>query len=191
MEYVAGKLLLTLNKEDIMGKFKIVFGGLLFGLLFCSTQAFAIDVYGFGSYWEKSDMDGTWGGGVGVSLPIIIDNIRLDGRAYFFEGSDFDDDNVTITPLDLGAQFHFLPKSAFDPYVLGGISYNYVDADRIDLDSKFGGYLGAGIDMELGTSLFKIFGEVLYRFSDIENNSGEDFDASGITANIGLKFHFF
>jgi len=181
----------TLTNGDILKKLKIVFGGLLLSLLFCSSQALAIDVYGFGSYWEKGDIDGTWGGGVGVSLPIIIDNLRLDGRAYFFEGSDLGGDNVTITPLDLGAQVHFLPKSAFDPYVLGGISYNYVDADRIDLDSKFGGYLGAGMDMELGVSFFKIFGEILYRFSDIKNNSGEDLDASGVTANIGLKFHFF
>ncbi len=174
-----------------MNKMKTMLAGVLLCLLCCSSQAFAIDVYGFGSYWEKGDVDGTWGAGIGISLPIIIDNIRLDGRAYYFESSEFGSDDVKIIPFDLGAQIHILPDSAFDPYVLGGISYNYVDTEHLDLDSKFGGYLGAGLDIELGSSLFKLFGEVLYRFSDIENIDGDDIDASGVTANVGLKFHFF
>ncbi len=174
-----------------MNKMKTIFAGLLFFLLFCNSQAFAIDVYGFGSYWEKKDVDGTWGAGVGVSLPIIIDNIRLDGRAHYFEGSKLGTDEVKVIPFDLGAQIHILPDSTFDPFILGGISYNYVDTKHLDLDAKFGGYLGAGLDIELGTSLFKIFGEILYRFSDIENMSGDNIDASGITGNIGLKLHLF
>ncbi|MBW1636334.1 MAG: outer membrane beta-barrel protein [Deltaproteobacteria bacterium] len=174
-----------------MKKIKIVLAVLLLSLLCYSPQAFAIDLYGFGSYWEKGDMDGTWGVGLGVSLPIIIDNIRLDGRAHFFEDSDYGRDTVTVTPFDLGVQLHLMPNGGFDPYLLGGVSYNYVDSKHLNLDSKFGGYLGAGVDMELGTSLFKLFGEILYRFSDIENVSGSDLDVSGITANVGLKIHFF
>jgi hypothetical protein len=49
--------------ENIMKKTKIVLAALLFCLLTCASQAFAIDVYGFGSYWEKDDVDGTWGTG--------------------------------------------------------------------------------------------------------------------------------
>ncbi len=174
-----------------MNRIKCVLAGLLFCLLCCSSQAFAIDVYGFGSYWEKGDVDGTWGAGVGISLPIIIDNIRLDGRAHYFESSDIRNDEVKVIPFDLGAQIHILPDSILDPFVLGGISYNYVDTEHIDLDSKFGGYFGAGLDIEIGSSLVKLFGEVLYRFSDIGHISTHDIDASGVTANIGLKFHFF
>lgn len=174
-----------------MKKMKIVLAGLLFCLLGCSSQAFAIDVYGFGSYWEKGDVDGTWGAGIGVSLPIIIDNIRLDARAHSFEGSELGPDEVKVTPFDFGAQVHLFPQGELDPYVLGGISYNYVETEHLDLDSKFGGYLGAGLDLELGGSPFKLFGELLYRFSDIDNIDGHNLDASGVTANIGLKFHFF
>ncbi len=174
-----------------MKQMKIVLTGLLFSVICCTSQAWAIDVYGFGSYWEKGDVDGTWGTGIGVSLPIIVDNLRLDGRAHYFESSDVGIDEVTIIPFDFGAQLHLMPESTFDPYVLGGISYNYVDTKHVNLDSKFGGYLGAGLDLELGSPLFKLFGEVLYRFSDMDNLDGEDLDASGVTANIGLKFHFF
>jgi hypothetical protein len=44
--------------------------------------------------------------------------------------------------------------------------------------------------MNLGTSLFKVFGEVLYRISDLDNARGEDVDVGGFTGNVGLKFHF-
>lgn len=174
-----------------MRKVKMVLLCALFCLLCSTTQAMAIDFYGFGSYWEKGDLDGTWGAGVGISLPFIIDNIRLDGRAHFFEGSDLGNDDVKVTPLDLGLQLHFLPEGGLDPYLLGGISYNYVDTDHLDLDSEFGGYLGGGVDVALGSPLFKLFGELFYRFSDIgEDTDWKDLDASGFTGNIGLKFHF-
>ena len=172
-------------------KIKIIVTGLLFSILCFSSQALAVDVYGFGSYWEKGDVDGTYGTGIGVSLPFIVDALRIDGRVHYFADSDYGRDEVTVTPFDLGAQLHLMPDGSFDPYVLGGISYNYVDAKYLNLDSTFGGYLGAGIDMELGTSLFKLFGEVMYRFSDIDNIDGDNLDASGMSANVGLKFHFF
>ena len=174
-----------------MKKMKMTLASLLFFLLCYSPQAFAIDLYGFGSYWDKGDIDGTWGVGIGLSLPIIIDNIRLDGRAHYFADSDYGRGKIEVTPFDLGVQLHLMPNGGFDPYLLGGVSYNYVDSKHFNFDSKFGGYLGAGLDMELGTSLFKLFGEILYRFSDIENVSGSDLDVSGITANVGLKIHFF
>ncbi len=170
---------------------KKVLVGTLFCLLCYSSQAMALDLYGFGSYWDRSDVEGSYGAGLGVSLPFIIDHLRLDGRMYFFESSDIGvNDNLKVTPFDLGAQLHILPGGSFDPYVLAGVSYNYVDTDWADLDSTFGGYLGAGLDMNLGTSLFKLFGEVIYRISDLDNARGEDVDVGGFTGNVGLKFHF-
>ena len=75
---------------------------------------------------------------------------------------------------------------------MAGLSYNYMDGDHIDLDSKFGGYLGGGLDMELGSPFLKLFGELFYRYSKIELNNIkiDELDARGFTGNIGLKFHF-
>jgi hypothetical protein len=48
--------------------------GLLFLIIFCCSYAYAIDLYGYGSYWSKEDADGSWGAGVGLALPIIADS---------------------------------------------------------------------------------------------------------------------
>jgi hypothetical protein len=77
-----------------------------------------------------------------------------------------------------------------DPYALGGVSYIYADGDRFDVDSSFGGYVGAGLDINLGIPLFKLFGEGIYRFSTLDRDLGGDLDMDGFTGNVGLKFHF-
>ena len=159
--------------------------------LSCATPAAALDLYGFGSYWDKNDVEGSWGAGLGASLPLLIDFIRLDGRIYFFENSDLDtDDSLTLVPVDLGLQVHLFPDADIDPYGLAGISFLYADADKIDVDSTFGAYIGAGLDVKLGIPFFKLFGEALYRFSDIDTALRDNVDVSGFTANVGLKFTF-
>ena len=40
---------------------KIELLGFLFSAVFCVSNAAAIDLYGYGSYWNKQDADGTWG----------------------------------------------------------------------------------------------------------------------------------
>ena len=165
---------------------------LLFLLVVVSSAPVqAIDLYGFGSYWDRDEVEGAWGGGVGLSLPLLIDYLRLDGRVYFFENSKIGpDDELTLLPVDFGLQVHVLPDSSIDPYLLGGISYLYADADKIDVDSKFGAYLGAGLDVELSIPFFKIFAEAIYRFNEIDSALADDPDVSGFTGNIGLKFNF-
>lgn len=176
-----------------MKRFTVIFLSILASVFIVSSQASAIDVYAFASYWEKSDSDdGDWGAGVGLSLPIITEMLRIDGRAYFFEDSEVrDNDKLSITPFDLGLQVHFLPSGKVDPYILGGVSYLYVDSDdfEFDVDSDLGGYLGGGLDLEIA-AVIHLFGELTYRFSELETDSGEDYDPSGFNGNIGLKIHF-
>ncbi len=165
--------------------------GLVLLAILVATPAGAIDLYGFGSYWDRSDVDGSWGGGLGLSLPLLTEHLRLDGRVYRFKDSDIGPgDGLSLTPVDLGVQVHFMPSASVDPYLLGGLSYIFADADRLDVDSSFGGYLGAGMDFDLGIPLFRVFGEALYRFSEINNPFGDDIDVGGFTGNVGLKFHF-
>ena len=174
-----------------MKNVKVLSFCLLFLVLICSSKAFAIDLYGFGSYWDQKDTEGTWGGGIGLSLPLFTERLRLDGRAYLFENNDIGrDGDLSITPFDLGLQVHILPSASVDPYILGGVSYIYVDSDRFEVDSTVSGYLGLGLDVNLGIPLVKLFGEAIYRAAELDRKVGEDIDASGFTGNIGLKLHF-
>jgi|GEM_PF-743444 len=177
-----------------MKKIRFLVACSLFCLLASTSQAFALNIYGFGSYWEMDELDGTMGAGVGVNFPFILERLLIDGRAHYFEDSEIthagSGDTVKVIPFDLGLQFHILPDAPFDPYVMAGISYNYVETEHVDLDSTFGGYLGGGVDISMGVPLFKIFGEFLYRYADIDNVSDGNYDTSGFTGNIGLKFHF-
>ena len=164
---------------------------LLLLVVLSGSRAFAIDLYGFGSYWDQDDTDGTWGGGIGLSLPLFTEHLRLDGRAYLFEDNEIGHDgDLSITPFDLGLQVHILPSATVDPYILGGVSYIYVDSDRFEVDSTVSGYLGLGLDVDLGIPLIKLFGEALYRSAELDKKFGEDIDASGFTGNVGLKLHF-
>ncbi len=176
-----------------MRNLRIACLGLLFSILFCSSNASAIDLYGYGSYWDKQDAEGAWGAGIGLAIPLFTEYLRLDGRAHFFSDSDTGIvyENVTTIPFDLGLQVHILPRGKVDPYILGGVSYLYVDtSSEVDLDSKFSGYIGAGLDVALGTPLVKLFGEAIYRFAELDGILEESIDVGGFTGNVGIKFHF-
>jgi len=157
-----------------------------------TPRVMALDFIGAASYWDPDDADGAWGLGLGVALPLFTEIVRLDGRVYFFESSDIGDDGgLDLIPLDLGLQVHLLPHRDWDPYLMGGLSYIYADADRVDVDSELGGYLGGGVEYAW-TSAVKPFGELTYRFAELDSDRGirnEDVDVSGVTANIGLKLH--
>ena len=88
-------------------------------------------------------------------------------------------------------QVHILPSGQIDPYLLGGVSYIYVDdSDSSDISSEFGGYIGAGFDVQLGISLVKLFGEAIYRFAELDDIRDNNIDVGGFTGNIGLKLLF-
>ncbi len=126
-------------------------------------------------------------------MPLFTEHLRLDGRAYYFDDSDVkrDRESLQLIPFDFGLQVHILPSGPVDPYVLGGVSYLYVDnSNGPDRDSEFGGYVGAGLDVELGSSFIKLFGEAIYRFAEIDGMRDNDIDVSGFTGNIGVKLHF-
>jgi len=174
-----------MKKERIAG---LISAGWL--ILLVGSPALALDLYSFGSYWDKGDAEGTWGGGIGLSLPLFTDHLRLDGRVYFFDSSTFDrDDRVRLVPFDLGVQVHLFPDADLNPYGLGGVSYVYADADRSDVDANLGCFLGGGIEWS-PLSIIKLYGEVLYRFQELEGRRGDDLDVSGYSSNFGVKINF-
>ena len=80
-----------------MKLYKIASLGLLISFFFSVSNASAIDLYGYGSYWSKQDADGSWGAGVGLALPLFTEHLRLDGRAHFFSDSDA---GIVFSPVE-------------------------------------------------------------------------------------------
>ena len=150
----------------------------------------AVDLYAFGGYWSPADGEGIGGAGVGMSLPLFTSRVRLDGRLGRYGRGELapSGEEAGLIPLDLGVQVHLMPGSDLDPYVLGGVSYVFVDGGGVD--GGAGGYLGAGCDVAVGVPLLRLFGEVVYRFGDLDNPFGPDPDAAGFGGNLGLKLHF-
>ena len=54
-------------------------------VLLAGSPAMAIDLYGFASYWDKKDLDGEWGAGVGLSLPLFTEHLKLDAAQATLE----------------------------------------------------------------------------------------------------------
>ena len=164
--------------------------GAVCALLLAASPAMALDIYGFASYWDKGDADGKAGFGLGIGMPIFTDHLRLDGRVHFIEDSSFDrNDELTMIPIDVGLQAHLMPGMAFDPYALAGLSYIYADADRSDVDSSLGAYLGGGVQWA-PFSMVTLFGELVYRSQELDGGRGSAIDVSGMTGNFGVRFSF-
>ena len=151
-------------------KLKVLFLSMLITGMFCCSSAYAFDVFVYGSYWDKEDADGSVGGGLGIAIPLFTEYLLLEAKGNVFSDSDTGEiyESVTMIPFDVGLQLHFLPDGKADPYILGGVTYLYVDvSDDADLDNNVSGYVGAGIDIPLGGSVFEFFGEALYRFAEL------------------------
>ncbi|QQG66663.1 outer membrane beta-barrel protein [Desulfobulbus oligotrophicus] len=164
--------------------------GLICAFFIFSSPALAIDLYGFASYWDKGDIDGKAGFGIGLGVPVFSDYIRLDSRIHFVKDSTFDgNDELTLIPFDVGLQAHLMPGMSIDPYALAGVSFVYADADKSDVDSSFGGYLGGGVEWT-PFHIASFFGEAVYRFHELSGSRGSHIDLSGMTWNIGVRFSF-
>lgn len=159
-------------------------------ILLAGSPAKSMDLYGFGSYWDKGDADGKAGVGIGLGTPFLSEHLHLDGRIHFIEKSELaPGDKLTLIPIDLGAQGHLMPGSALDPYVLAGLSFIYADAERTDVDSSFGTYLGGGVEWT-PLPIVRLFGEAVYRFQELDGGRGGDVDVSGLTGNVGVRVSF-
>lgn len=156
------------------------------------TPATALELYACGSYWDGEDSDGVMGAGLGASIPLLIDHLRLDGRAYFFDKAEFDrSDRLELAPIDLGLQLHLFPDGTWDPYVLGGVSFIYADAREAPSDYAWGSYGGVGLELRWLEHL-PIFAEFMYRSADVDLDwfHYDSVDVSGWNANFGLKIQF-
>ena len=195
--------------------------GVLLMVLICSTPAAMASGFElFGSYWDTSDVDETFGGGIGFGIPFGETGLGLHLAAtYYQELTDepldnlFDDeddedffaeDSLEVLPVDVGLRYEFAPRGSVSPWVGAGASYFLIDSTRdgIDVDDETGFHvsLGSRFGASDGTNFFA---EAVYRSTeatlvrreqpgndDIDLEDGVAIDLDGIAINAGVVWRF-
>lgn len=194
--------------------------GVLFLALVCASPAAMAQQFDlFGSYWNTSDVDDTFGGGIGLGFPFGETGLGLHAKATYyqeltdeplenlFEDDDqgfFAEESLEILPVDVGLHYEFAPRGSFSPWVGGGVSYFMIDTTRegIDVDDETGFHVSVGsrIGQREGANFFV---EGIYRSTEAtlnrERQPGDDdidledevaIDLDGIAINAGLQWRF-
>jgi hypothetical protein len=146
----------------------------------------------YGSYWDGSDPGSTYGAGARVGFD-FAKWLELEFHGTYY--ADFSDDDsgvdidLTALPVDGGLRINFLPKSKFNVYAGGGVTYYFMDTSLGSIDNEFTYYGEGGI--EFGGDKTKFFAEALWRSLDtsINDSTGDtDVDFSGISLNVGVNW---
>lgn len=192
--------------------------GVLFLALACaaSPAAMAQQFDLFGSYWNTSDVDDTFGGGIGLGFPFGETGLGLHAKATYyqeltdeplenlFEDDDegfFAEESLEVLPVDIGLHYEFASNGTFSPWVGGGFSYFMIDTTRegVDVDDETGFHVSVGtrIGNREGANFFV---EGLYRSTEATLNRELDddvdledevaIDLDGIAINAGLQWRF-
>jgi hypothetical protein len=179
-----------------------------------STPAQAAGFEVFGSYWNTSDIDDTFGGGLSFAVPLGSSGLDLQFRGTYYQeltdepvGNLFDDDegffeeeSLEVLPVDVGLRYNFSESGVFNPWIGGGGSYMFLDSTRegVDVDDETGFWVAVGSRFgdRNGT---RFFAEALYRSTeatvrrDLPNDDDDidddvDIDLDGVAVNAGLIF---
>jgi opacity protein-like surface antigen len=168
---------------------------LSFGLLCTGAQAGGLGV--FGSYWNPSDGDETFG--AGAKLRIGVEPFYFGVRGTYYdditEDVGADDDDLQVIPVDVGAGLQFNIMDELQIYGGGGVTYFFLDADNGSIDDEVGWFLEAGVELGI-TSYMAVFGEAVWRSvegtvddDDIDTDR-VDIDLDGLAFNVGLLFRW-
>jgi len=190
--------------------------GIALLLLVTASAAKAADFKLYGSYWNTSDADDTFGGGLGFSFPLGSTPLSLSfAGTYYQELSDepvsnlfdpdegvFREESLEVLPVDAGLQFNFTPNGPFNAWIEGGFSYFFIDTTRegIDVDDETGWHasIGSRFGSRQGANFFA---EALYRSTEAtlhRNRVNNDvnlrdevaIDLDGFAVNAGLLWHW-
>lgn len=148
----------------------------------------------FGSYWDPSDGDSTFGPGTRLTIemfPQAMLDIRL---SYFNDLLDDDAGDLEAIPLDVGLTVDFL--SSDNLWLYGGVGVDSYFLDGYGADDEIGFHALGGVDITIkdsgnnyGAVQAGLFAEVMYRDVDINTSIG-DLDLSGVDANAGLMIRW-
>jgi hypothetical protein len=185
-------------------------------LLFAwAAMASATDFRLYGSYWNTSDVDDAFGGGIGLSFPLGASPLSIDlAGTYYQELSDepvsnlfdddegvFQDEGLEVLPFDAGLHYNFQPNGPFNVWIGGGFTYFLIDTTRegIDVDDETGFHVSVGSRFGSREGA-NFFAEALYRSTEAtlrrERRDNVDLrdevaiDLDGVAVNAGILWTF-
>ncbi|HEX6862189.1 MAG TPA: outer membrane beta-barrel protein, partial [Thermoanaerobaculia bacterium] len=163
-----------------------------------------------------SDVDETFGGGVGFGFPFGESGLGLHAKATYYQelsndplDNVFDDDegvfqdeSLEVLPIDVGLHYEFAPDgSAFSPWIGGGFTYFMIDTtfEGVDVDDETGFHVSLGSRFGSSEST-NFFVEAIYRSTestlvreiddDIDVREEVAIDLDGIAVNAGVMWRF-
>ena len=180
-----------------------------------ASAAGAADFKLYGSYWNTTDLDDAFGGGIGVGIPLGASPLSISlAGTYYQELNDepvralfnndqavFQEESLKIVPLEAGLQFNFAPNGPFDAWIEGGVTYFLLDTTRsgftVDDETGWHASLGSRFGSRQGANFFA---EALYRSTEAtlvrdrrDNLDVQDevaIDLDGFSVNAGLLWHW-
>lgn len=183
-----------------------------------SAGNFMVRVRGIGVIPDESGTPSVIGGSVSVesaAVPevdfsyFITDNIAVeliaattkhDVSAKGTSLGNVDLGSVWLLPPTLTVQYHFMPKSAFSPYVGAGVNYTFFYNEKsgavnnISYDNNFGWALQAGFDYKLADNWYfnadvkKIFLSTKAKVNGGAITADVDLDPWVVGVGVGYKF---
>lgn len=195
---------------------KKAFAVLALSVVCAAPAAMAQQFELYGSYWDTSDLDETFGGGVGFGFPFGESGLGLHvNGTYYQELSDdpvdnlfdddegfFEDESVEVLPIDVGLRYEFDTAGAFSPWIGGGFSYFMIDTtfEGVDVNDETGFHVSLGSRFGASDST-NFFVEGVYRSTEatlVRNRREDDIDIrdevaidlDGIAVNAGIMWRF-
>lgn len=171
----------------------------------------------YGSYWDTSDADETFGGGLGFDIPLGSSPfvLGISGTYYrelndrplrnLFEDDEtgfFEDESLEVLPVDVTFKYMFPTDGSVHPWIGAGASYFFLDTTRegVDIDDETGwnGSVGATFGDREGVNFYA---EAIYRNTKatyVRRDDGDidlvdervNVDLDGLGVNAGLVWRW-